>query len=77
VNLKAKQSKIHDIAGLLKMFFRDLPECLCSFELVDRFIATQSLYLDVPLVVSCRAVPCRVVPCRFVFALVLTVTTLV
>lgn len=42
VNLKLKQAKVHDIAGLLKMFFRDLPECLCTYDLVDAFIATQS-----------------------------------
>ncbi|MBP5977877.1 hypothetical protein HW132_35570 [Brasilonema sp. CT11] len=35
---------IHNVAGLLKLFFRELPEPLLTFELYESFIAAMGTY---------------------------------
>eukprot|EP00007_Cunea_sp_BSH-02190019_P005895 CAMPEP_0174243722 /NCGR_PEP_ID=MMETSP0417-20130205/32598_1 /TAXON_ID=242541 /ORGANISM="Mayorella sp, Strain BSH-02190019" /LENGTH=787 /DNA_ID=CAMNT_0015323291 /DNA_START=166 /DNA_END=2526 /DNA_ORIENTATION=+ len=43
VTLEAVTMNPHTVAGLLKQFFRELPEPLCTFELFDAFLETQNI----------------------------------
>lgn len=48
---------VHTIAGLLKVFFRELPEPLLTFELYEAFLAAISTLLGVSELSGCRGVP--------------------
>jgi RhoGAP domain len=47
VALEAVTMNPHTVAGLLKQFFRELPEPLCTFELFDAYLETQRMLVVV------------------------------
>lgn len=38
-----QESDPHCVAGLLKLYLRELPEPLCTYDLYDQFIAASSM----------------------------------
>ncbi len=40
----SKITNVHTVAGILKMWLRDLPECVFSFDLYEAFIVASSKY---------------------------------